>query len=186
MWQRKTSLSLKTENNEGGLVAQSVFVGELVGTKFATLKTILGMLALTALTLSGCGGGSSAGNIVTISVTPKGTTSAPDTVVITQSATFTAIVSGTTNTNVTWACTWATETFDSSGNPKNGNASACNPTTGNIPANSANTTVVFSAPETLPDPRTITGTNCTDATKGCFLFITLTATAAADTKKTDT
>lgn len=179
-------MGLKNENNGSGRVAQSVFVGELVSTKFLTVKTLLAAVVLVAVALSGCGGGNKAGNVVVVVVSPRGTSTAPEPVIITQSLTLTATVTGTTNTSVTWSCTYATTTFDSSGKAQTGTATKCSSASGTIPDNSTNSTVIFAAPETIPDPRKITGTNCTDATKSCVLLITVTATSAADSKKTDT
>jgi len=158
-----------------------------VSTKFATLKIFLAAAILAALTLSGCGGSSGVGNVVVVSVTPKGTTTAPLTVIVTQSLTLTASVTGNTNTNVTWSCTYATSTFDSTGKQQTGTATPCSADSGNIPANSTNTTVIFTAPQKIPDPTKIAGTNCTSGTQQtCILEVTVTATSAADTKKTDT
>jgi len=162
-------------------------VGEIVSTKFATLKLFLTGAILAVLTLCGCGGGSGVGNVVVVSVSPKGTTTAPLTVIVTQSLTLTANVTGSTNTNVTWSCTYATSTFDSTGKQTTGTATPCSADSGNIPANSTNTTVIFTAPQKIPDPTKITGSNCTSGTQQtCILEVTITATSAADTKKTDT
>src|SRR5262249_27733784 len=136
--------------------------------------------------LSGCGSKNKTGNVVLVVVSPKGTTTSPLSVIVTQSVTLTATVTGTTNTSVTWSCTYATITFDSSGKAQTGTATKCSTESGTIPDNSSNSTVIFAAPETIPDPRKITGTNCTDATKSCVLLVTITATSAADSKKTDT
>ena len=158
-----------------------------MSTKFATLRILLTAAVLAALTLAGCGGGSSVGNVVVVSISPKGTTTAPLTVIVTQSLTLTANVTGSTNTNVTWSCTYATSTFDSTGKQTTGTATPCSADSGNIPANSTNTTVIFTAPQKIPDPTKITGSNCTSGTQQtCILAVTITATSAADTKKTDT
>ncbi len=178
---------MKNWKNRSGSVALTEFVGELVSTKFATLRILLTAAVLAALTLAGCGGGSSVGNVVVVSISPKGTTTAPLTVIVTQSLTLTANVTGSTNTNVTWSCTYATSTFDSTGKQTTGTATPCSADSGNIPANSTNTTVIFTAPQKIPDPTKITGSNCTSGTQQtCILEVTITATSAADTKKTDT
>ena len=157
-----------------------------MSTKFAFLKVFLTAAFLAILALSGCGGGSKVGNVVTISVFPKGTTTSPFFLIITQSATFTATVSGATDTSVSWKCTYATTTFDSSGKTQTGTATACDKkVTGDLDSTS-NITVNVAAPQALPDPRKITGNNCTDPKQICILQITLTATATADSKKTDT
>jgi len=170
------------------LAALVEFVGELVSTKFAILKILLTAAVLVALTLSGCGGGSKVGNVVVVSISPKGTTTAPLTVIVTQALTFTATVTGSTNTSVTWTCTYATSTFDSTGKQTTGTATKCDPnTSGSIPDNSTNNTVIFTAPQKIPDPTKITGSNCTSGTQQtCILEVTVTATSVADTKKTDT
>jgi DNA-binding beta-propeller fold protein YncE len=134
------------------------------------LAVIFGALSLS---LSGCGGGSSNANVVAVSVNPSGSAAGPIAVIVSQSVTFTATVTGSTNLDVTWACTYTTTTFDSSGKPTTSSASACNADTGNIPANSANTTVTFTAPSKVPDQ-----------TKYPNLEVTITATADADKKKT--
>src|SRR5256885_7894740 len=172
--------------NGSGPVALIEFVGELVSTKFATLKLFLTAAILAVLTLSGCGGGSGVGNVVAVSVSPKGTTTAPLTVIVTQALTLTANVTGSTNTNVTWTCNYATSTFDSTGKQTTGTAQTCSAASGTIPDKSTNTTVIFTAPQTIPDPKKITGNNCTGTTQICILEVTITATSAADTKKTDT
>lgn len=129
---------------------------------------------------AGCGGSGSS-NVVKVAVSPSAFT-----VIVTQTLTLTSIVTGTTNTNVTWACTYQTSFFDSSGKQQTGNSTACNDQSGNIPANSTNTTVVFTAPQSLPDLTKLQGTNCTSTTTTCTLLITVTATSAADTKQTGT
>ena len=141
---------------------------------------VLGLAALAHLVLGGCGGSSNT-NVVTVSVSP-----AANQVIVSQSVTLTSIVSGTTNLNVTWACTFTTTTTDSSGTSKTGTATPCNDSTGNIPANSANTTVTFTAPSSVPDPTKLPGSNCASGAQSCSLTITITATSAADTKKTGT
>jgi len=158
-----------------------------VSTKFAILKSFLTTAVLFTLLLAGCGGYNGVGNVVTVAVSPKGVTTAPLTVIVTQSLTLTGTVTGNTNVNVTWSCTYATSTFDSTGKQTTGTATACNADSGNIPANSTNSTVIFTAPQKIPDPTKIAGTNCSGAqTQTCILQITITATSVADTKKTDT
>ena len=131
------------------------------------LAAFLGVLSL--FFAAGCGSGSGA-NVVSVSVSPPSST-----VIVSQSLTLTATVSGSTNLDVTWACTFTTTTIDSSGNAHTSNAAKCIADTGNIPDNSTNTTVTFTAPSKVPDATTYPN-----------LLITLTATADADTKKTGT
>ena len=148
--------------------------------KLASLKIFLLSLVACLIVAAGCGSSSSS-NVVKVGVSP-----ASFTVIVTQTLTLTSIVTGTTNTNVTWACTYATSFFDSNGKQQTGTSTACNDQTGNIPANSANTTVVFTAPQSLPDLTKLQGTNCTSTTTTYVLVITITATSAADTKATGT
>jgi DNA-binding beta-propeller fold protein YncE len=135
--------------------------------KFGRLK-IFGLLFITcALMVAGCGGGSAAGNVVTVSVSPSAFT-----VIVTQSLTLTAIVSGSTNTDVTWTCQFTTTTVDSTGKATTSTPADCKTETGTIPANSKSTTVVYTAPQNVPDPKTFPN-----------LSIIITATSVADTKK---
>ncbi|HVO57748.1 MAG TPA: hypothetical protein VMT51_08650 [Dongiaceae bacterium] len=142
----------------------------------------LGSLGALLLVLSGCGGGGS--NVVSVTVSPANTS-----VIVSQTVTLFASVGGSTNTNISsWACTYYTENIDSSGNTKNSSETACTADTGNIPAQSGttvNTSITFTAPNKVPDPTKLSGNNCsTAANNTCLLFIKITATAAADTKKT--
>jgi hypothetical protein len=139
-----------------------------VRTKLRRMSNYLGLCLVASCLawLSGCGSGSSA-NVVSVSVSPASTT-----VIVSQALTLTASVSGATNTNVTWMCQYTTTTV--SGTTSTTSAlQACNSDTGNIPANSTNATVTFTAPSAVPDP-----------TKYPLLLITITATSAQDTKKT--
>lgn len=156
-------------------------MGEAVSMKFGKFKTLLGALVVCAATLAGCGGGGSSSNVVTVSVSPSNFS-----VIVTQSLTLTSIVSGTTNTSVTWTCNYVTTSVDSTGKGTDSNQNACVDATGNIPANSANTTVVYAAPQSVPDATKLPGTNCTGTQQNCLLKIIITATSAADTKKTGT
>src|SRR4029077_98426 len=134
----------------------------------------LSLSTILVLALAGCGGSSNT-NVVTVSVNPAGTSTNPIPVIVSQSITLTSIVSGATNLNVTWACTFTTTTVDSTGKPTTAAALPCTSDTGNIPTNSANTTVTFTAPNKVPDP-----------TKFPNLRVTITATSVEDTKKTGT
>jgi len=128
------------------------------------------VLAVGLLALSGCGGGST-GNTVTVAVTP-----ATDVLIVSQSVTFTATVSGATNLNVTWGCSYTTTTV--SGTTTTTSAAAeCTAANGDVGALSdqQNTTVTYTAPTKVPDP-----------TKYHGLIITITATSAQDTTKTGT
>jgi DNA-binding beta-propeller fold protein YncE len=138
------------------------------------------LLVASLIAAAGCGSSGSS-NVVKVAVSP-----AAFTVIVTQTLTLTSIVTGTTNTNVTWSCTYATTFFDSNSKAQTGTSTACNNQSGNIPTNSTNTTVVFTAPQSLPDLTKLQGTNCTATTTTCTLVITITATSAADTKATGT
>ena len=155
-------------------------LGDTVLTKFrnriSTFLNCLGTVALLAL--AGCGGGSSNTNVVSVAVSP-----ASGTIIVSQSVTLTSVVSGTTNLNVTWKCEYETTTTDSSNKPVTSSKSACTSASGNIPDNSTNTTVTYTAPSIVPDPTKIPGNNCTTATKPCVLSVVITATSVADPKK---
>lgn len=142
---------------------------------------LLGLGASVLFALAGCGGGGNT-NVITVSVSPS------TTVIVSQSLTLTAAVTGSTNTDISgWTCQYFTETFDTSGNPKDGALQSCTADTGTIPANVTTTTIVYTAPNKVPDPTKLTGNTCgtgTSAAQTCLLIIQITATAAADTKKT--
>jgi DNA-binding beta-propeller fold protein YncE len=129
----------------------------------------LSLSAILVLAIAGCGGSSNT-NVVTVTINP-----ASANVIVSQSITLTSIVSGATNLNVTWACTYTTTTVDSSGKSTAASALPCTSDTGNIPANSTNTTVTYTAPNKVPDP-----------TKFPLLQIIITATSVENTKKTGT
>jgi DNA-binding beta-propeller fold protein YncE len=130
---------------------------------------LLSLSALVVLAFAGCGGSSNT-NVVTVSVLP-GTAS----VIVSQSLTLSATVNGSTNPDVTWMCQFTTTTVDSTGKATTSAAAACTADTGTIPANSTNTTVIYTAPNKVPDP-----------TKFPNMQIIITATSAADTKKNGT
>ena len=129
----------------------------------------LSLSAILVLAIAGCGGSSNT-NVVTVTISP-----ASATVIVSQSITLTSTVSGATNLNVTWACTYTTTTVDSSGKSTTASALPCTSDTGNIPANSTNTTVTYTAPNKVPDP-----------TKFPLLQIIITGTSVENTKKTGT
>ncbi len=128
-------------------------------------KLWLGLSTIFVLAIAGCGGSSNT-NVVTVSVSPSAAT-----VIVSQSITLTSLVSGATNLNVTWACTFTTTTVASTGKPTTASALPCTSDTGNIPANSTNTTVTYTAPNKVPDP-----------TKFPLLQIIITATSVEDPK----
>jgi DNA-binding beta-propeller fold protein YncE len=124
-----------------------------------------GSAACLAL-LNSCGSKSTA-NVVTVSVSP-----ASATVIVSQSLILSATVNGATDINVTWMCQYTTTTV-SNGKSTTSTPAACTSETGNIPANSTNTTVTYSAPSAVPDQTKFPG-----------LQIIITATSAANAKAT--
>lgn len=164
--------------------AEGENLGVIVLTKLrktcASLWPSLGALAFLAL--AGCGS-SSKTNVVTVTVTPS------TTVIVSQSLTLTATITGSTNTNISgWACTYFTTVVDSAGKTTDGADQPCTAQTGTIPSGVTTNTVTFTAPNQVPDPTKLSGANCTASTTGsqqlCLLTIRITATSAADTKKT--
>src|SRR5437879_726001 len=128
-------------------------------------RLFLSLSAIVVLALAGCGGSSNT-NVVTVAVSP-----AAATIIVSQSITLTSIVSGATNLNVTWACTFTTTTVDSAGKATTAAAQPCTSETGNI-ASSTDTTVIYTAPNKVPDP-----------TKFPLLQVIITATSVQDPKK---
>jgi DNA-binding beta-propeller fold protein YncE len=143
---------------------------------------IWGVTVPALCALAGCGGSGNT-NVISVQVTAPQTT-----IIVSQSVTLTATVTGSTNTDISaWTCQYFTETVDSSGTPKDGALQACTADTGTIPANITTTTVTYTAPNKVPDPTKLPGTTCTSSStsqQACLLIIQITATAAADTKKT--
>src|SRR5246127_681147 len=115
----------------GGLV--------VMNSRNSYLGLLLSLSTIFVLAIAGCGGSSNT-NVVSVTVSP-----ASASVIVSQSITLTSVVSGATNLNVTWACTFTTTTVDSTGKPTTAAALPCTSDTGNIPANSTNTTVTFTA-----------------------------------------
>ena len=143
-------------------------------------RLLLGLGALVLLAVAGCGGSSNT-NVISVVVSP-----ASNSVIVSQSVTLTATVTGSTDVNVTWTCTYTLNSVDSSGSSHTTSAQACNSSTGNIPASSTNTSVTFTSPSQVPDLTKLAGTNCASTSQNCALTITITATSAADTKRTGT
>src|SRR5258708_20973602 len=129
----------------------------------------LSLSIFLALAVAGCGGSRNT-NVVTVAVSPSTAT-----IIVSQSITLTSVVSGATNLNVTWACTYTTTTVDSTGKPTTAKALPCTSDTGNIPASSANATVTYTAPNKVPDP-----------TKFPLLQVIITATSVQDPKPKNT
>jgi DNA-binding beta-propeller fold protein YncE len=134
--------------------------------KIAGYTTFAVAMAMVCASLAGCGSSSSA-NTVAVSVSPGSVV-----LVTTQTQTFAATVTGATDTTVTWKCTYTTTTTSGT-TTTTSTAQPCSDKTGNIPASSTTTTVVFTAPTTFPTG--LTG-----------LTVTLTATSNANAKKTGT
>jgi DNA-binding beta-propeller fold protein YncE len=143
------------------------FVGETVRIKAAEILRVLCLGAATAcVLLNGCGGSSSAGNVVVVTVSPSG-----GTLVVNQAVTLTATVTGATDTSVTWSCTFTTSTTPAgSTTPVVSAAAPCTAAQGAL-SNQQVTTVTFTGPATVPNPPPT---------------ITVTATSNQDKKKTGT
>jgi DNA-binding beta-propeller fold protein YncE len=140
------------------------FLGETVGIKVANILRVVGLgVAAACVTLAGCGGGGTA-NVVVVSVTP-----ASGTLVVNQAVTLTAIVTGATDTSVTWSCTFTTTT--TSGATTTTSAAAPCTAADGVLSNQQSTTVTYTAPATVPNPPP---------------SITITATSNQNKKKTGT
>jgi DNA-binding beta-propeller fold protein YncE len=139
------------------------------------LRCIAGGVALAAIILlpfwlAGCGSSSSA-NVVTVAVTSSSGT----VLILGQSTTLAATVSGATNTMVNWQPCQFTTTTVSGTTPTTSAAASCptDGTLGTLSNQEATGTATFTAPPKIPDQ-----------TKYPNLTIVLTAQAQADTKKT--
>lgn len=110
------------------------------GQTLLSIAVAMALVVALGVGVSGCG--SKGANVVTV-----GVSCSPGTVLVTQTATCTATVSGATNTKVDWSCTYTTTTGGTTSQP-----ASCTDATGNIPANSMDTTVVFTAPQRVPIP----------------------------------
>jgi DNA-binding beta-propeller fold protein YncE len=157
-------------------------VGEIVGTKFRTMRNFLAAgVAVAGLLLSGgCGGGGGAANVITIAVS----SSSGFFIILGQSTTLTATVTGATNTMVKWTpefltskapCQYTTTTTDSTGKTTTSALKDC-PTDGTFGTltNIQDTgTAVYTAPSNLPKQSDFPG-----------LQIIITAESAQDTKRT--
>jgi DNA-binding beta-propeller fold protein YncE len=154
-------------------------VGEIVGTKVWRLSSFLGLglAAIGLFSLSGCGGSSSA-NVITVSVT----SSIGNTIILGQSTTLTATVSGATNLNVNWepsqpAGTPCTYTITPAGATKPNAAVSCpkDGTFGTLTNIQATGTATYTAPNTIPNQTTFPG-----------LQLIFTAQSQQNTSKTGT
>jgi DNA-binding beta-propeller fold protein YncE len=156
-----------------------------VGVKLHQVWKIAGSaIAALCLLLPGCGGKGNAANVITVAV---GSSSGPS-LILGQSTTLTATVTGATSSDVNWTpvCQFTTTTTDSTGKVNTTKPVNCpqdtsvNPPDDNhtifgVFSNQQATTEVFTATSTLPDPKTYPG-----------LEIIVTAQSQKDTKKTGT
>jgi DNA-binding beta-propeller fold protein YncE len=139
----------------------------------STWKCIALGVAMAGLWLAGCGGSSNTTNTVTVSVV----SSVGPTIIVGQSTTLTATVTGgtTTNTMVNWQpCQFTTTTV--SGTTTTTSTPAACPTDGTLGAlsNEVTTgTATYTAPSKIPDQTKFPG-----------LQIVITAQSQQDTKKT--
>jgi DNA-binding beta-propeller fold protein YncE len=151
-------------------------VGEIVGTNVWRKSSFLGALlaAVCLLSLSGCGSSSGA-NVVTVTIS----SSVGNTIILGQSTTLTATVSGSTNLNVNWEnqpCQYTTTTV--SGTTSTTSKPIACPTDGSFGTltNVQTTgTATYTAPTTIPDQTKFPG-----------LQLIFTAQSQADTGKTGT
>jgi DNA-binding beta-propeller fold protein YncE len=123
------------------------------------------------LLLNGCGGSSGA-TVTSVFVS----SSVGNTLILGQSTTLTATVTGPTNTDVTWVgCTYTTTTVPSNGGtPVTATAKACpaDNSFGTLSNEQTTGTATFLAPSVLPDP-----------TKFPLLAIIITVQSVADSSK---
>ena len=121
--------------------------------------------------LSGCGGGGTSANVVTVSVSPS-----QSAVIVGTTLTLNAIEGGVTSTKVTWTCTYTTTTTTGTTTTTNPavSCSTANGAVGTI-SSQQDTSVIFNAPASVPDPAKFQG-----------LLIIITATSAQDMKTTGT
>src|SRR5229473_907790 len=133
--------------------------------------------AAACLWASACGGGKKENKVV-VPVGPGG-----GTLVVTQSVTLTAIVTGATDVSSTFDCSFTTtpNATTADPNPKASTPAACTSANGEVgtlgdiqnTSTTTNSTAKYTAPTTFPDP-----------TKYPNLQVIITATAKADPKKT--
>lgn len=141
-------------------------------------KSILLVGAAACLWASACGGGGNKANQVVVTVSPAG-----GTLVVAQSVTLTAIVTGATDVSSTFDCSFTTtpNATTADPNPKASAPAACTTANGAVgvlaniqnTSTTVNSTATYTAPAVFPDP-----------VKYINLQVIITATAKADTKKT--
>src|SRR5712672_757228 len=160
----------------GGTSAPRQCVGEIVGTNVRRLSNFLGLglAAIGLFSLNGCGS-SATGNVVAVTLS----SSVGSVIILGQSTTITATVSGATNVNVNWPdqpCQYTTTTV--SGTTTKTSAVTKCPTDGTFGTltNVQETgTATYTAPSVIPDQTKFPG-----------LQIIITAQSQSDTKKTGT
>jgi hypothetical protein len=152
-------------------------VGEIVGVKHREVWKILGAAlgAVCVFLSAGCGGGSTA-NVVSVSISPPS-----DQLILGQSVTLTATVTGATNTSVTWSPLQYTTTSTTNGKTTTSKPIAA-PGDGSFGVLS-NQQATGTATYTAPDPAKF---QVPDSTKFPGLQIVITATSVQDTKKSAT
>jgi DNA-binding beta-propeller fold protein YncE len=139
-------------------------------------KSIPLVAAAACLWASACGGGNKANQVV-VTVSPAG-----GTLVVTQSITLTAVVTGATDVSSTFDCSFTTtpNATTADPNPKASTPAACTTANGDVgvlsniqnTSTTANSTATYTAPTKFPDPA-----------KYLNLQVIITATSKADTKK---
>jgi DNA-binding beta-propeller fold protein YncE len=142
--------------------------------KLASLIAVFA--ALASVWLDGCGGGSA--NVVTVTLSQPSAA-----LVVTQVLNLSATVTGATNLNVTWTCTFITTTTtiaaDNTTTSTPSAAAPCTAQTG-ILTNIQPTTVTYTAPAKITTPPPTSTTIVSPPT------ITVTATSVENTKQTAT
>jgi DNA-binding beta-propeller fold protein YncE len=137
-----------------------------VGIKLADISKIAGLgFAAVCAWLAGCSSSNNA-NVVVVTVSP-----ASATLVVNQALTLSALVTGATDTSVTWTCTFTTSTTTSGSTTPVVSAAAPCTTTQGVLTDIQTTTVTYTAPAKVPNPPPT---------------ITITATSNANKQKTGT
>lgn len=136
--------------------------------------TVVAALCALCLVAAGCGSSGTA-NTITIGLSA----SPSSTLILGQSATITAVVTGSTDVNVKWGnsqknynvCTYTTTTFSSTGTPTTSAVTNCpsDNSLGSVSNEQITGTATYLAPATLPDPTKFPGLQiqiwaCSEAT----------------------
>ncbi len=154
-------------------------VGEIVEMKVGRMSNFLGLcLAVSGLlSLNGCGSSAVTGNVVNVTLS----SSVGNGIILGQSTTLTATVTGATNVNVNWPaedqpCQYTTTTVTGSTSTTSKPTQCPNDGTFGTLTNIQTTgTATYTAPSVIPDQTKFPG-----------LQIIFTAQSQADTKKTGT